>query len=302
MSNILKVKNVSDYSSWLGAENKHPLLSVIDYSTVSPIRHSLNHYSVYGIFLRDDDTAISLTYGCGKYDYKRGTLMCAAPGQVGGKEDNGEMVNISGWALLFHPDLLHGTPLEKGIRDYSFFDYRINEALHMSDEEQAIIVSLMRQIQRELDQPKDKAQNRILVGYIQLILDYCQRFYDRQFLTRQIENSDILMRFESLLKDYFEQNMQLRNGLPSIQYCADKLCMSANYLSDLIKKSTGTPTSNHIRQFVIQRAKNALASGSTIAEVAYSLGFEYPQHFTRMFKNETGITPSEYQRSYTGKK
>ena len=217
-----------------------------------------------------------------------------APGQIGGKEDNGERVSIAGWALLFHPDLLHGFLLEKHIKDYSFFDYRVNEALHMTDEEHDILVSLMRQMREELNKKSDELQNAILVGYIELTLNFCQRFYNRQFVTRKIENSDILVRFDRLLRDYFEDKLQFTLGLPTVQYCADKLCMSPNYFGDVIKKTTGCTASNHIRQFVIQFAKNGLAAGETISQVSDRLGFEYPQHFSRMFKKQEGITPSEY--------
>ena len=167
MSKILKVRNVNDYGRYLGSKEQHPLVSVIDYAEVSPIRHSLNNYSVYGLFLRDDAN-VDLDYGCGKYDYNKGTLLCVAPGQIGGKEDNCERVAIAGWALLFHPDLLHGFPLEKHIKEYSFFDYRVNEALHMTDEEHDILVSLMRQMREELGKNPDELQNAILVGYIEL--------------------------------------------------------------------------------------------------------------------------------------
>ena len=213
MSKILKVRNVNDYARYLGGKEQHPLVCVIDYAEVSPIRHSLNNYSVYGLFLRDD-ADVDLDYGCGKYDYNKGTLLCVAPGQIGGKEDNGERVAITGWALLFHPDLLHGFPLEKHIKEYSFFDYRVNEALHMTDEEHDILVSLMRQMREELGKSPDELQNAILVGYIELTLNFCQRFYNRQFVTRKIENSDILVRFDRLLRDYFEDKLQLTLGLP----------------------------------------------------------------------------------------
>lgn len=295
MSNILKVRNVNDYSRYLGSEEQHPWVCVIDYAEVSPIRHSLNNYSVYGLFLRDD-ADVDLDYGCGKYDYNKGTLLCVAPGQVGGKEDNGEQVAITGWALLFHPDLLHGFPLEKHIRDYSFFDYRVNEALHMTDEEHDIIVSLLRQIREELGKQPDELQNTIIVGYIELTLNFCQRFYNRQFITRKIENSDILVRFNRLLRNYFEEQLQLTHGLPTVQYCADRLCMSPNYFGDVIKKATGDTASAHIRRFIIQLAKNRLAAGETVSQVSDRLGFEYSQHFSRLFKKYEGITPSEYCR------
>ena len=295
MSKILKVRSVNDYGSYLGCPARHPLVCVIDYAEVSPIRHSLNNYGVYALFLRDD-VGVELDYGCGRYDYNKGTLLCVAPGQVGGKEDNGERVSITGWALLFHPDLLRGTPLEKRIRDYSFFDYRVNEALHMSDREHDILVSLMRRMREELDNERDAQQDAILVGYIGLVLNFCQRFYNRQFQSREAENSDILVRFNRLLADYYEQQLQLKLGLPTVQYCADRLCLSPNYFGDVVKRTTGDTASNHIRRFVIRLAKNGLSAGESVAQVADRLGFEYPQHFSRMFRRREGITPSEYSR------
>ena len=293
MSKILKIRNVGDYSRWLGHTDSHPLVSVIDYAEVSPVRHSLNNYGVYGIFFHDK-ADIDLEYGCGKYDYKKGTVICVAPGQIGGREDNGERVDLTGWALLFHPDLLRGTPLERKIKEYSFFDYRINEALHMTDDEHDVLVSLMRQLRAEIERRHDSVQDAILVDYIGLVLNFCRRFYNRQFLTRRLENTDTLMRFDSLLRNYFDEGRQLTLGLPSVQYCADCLCMSAHYFGDLIKRMTGDTAGNHIRQYVIQRAKNSLTTGTGIAQVAYALGFDYPQHFSKMFKQQTGMTPTEY--------
>ena len=293
MAKIMKIRNVGDYSRYVGHTDRHPLVSVIDYAEVSPVRHSLNNYSVYGIFFHDE-AEIDLAYGCGKYDYKKGTVICVAPGQIGGKEDNGEQVMLTGWALLFHPDLLHATHLEKAIKNYSFFDYRVNEALHMTDEEHDVFVSLMGQIRDELQKRHDELQNAIIVGYIELVLNFCQRFYNRQFITRKLENSDILIKFNRLLQDYFEEKIQLTLGIPTVQYCADKLCMSPNYFGDMIKKTTGDTASNYIRQYVIQRAKSDFATGASIAQVADGLGFEYPQHLSRMFKRQEGLSPKEY--------
>ncbi len=293
MTKIRAIKNVSDYSSYVGHTDRHPLVSVINYREVSPVRHSLNNYSVYGIFFHDEAN-IDLSYGCGKYDYKKGTVICVAPGQIGGKEDNGEEVMLTGWALLFHPDLLRGTSLEKSIKNYSFFDYRVNEALHMTDEEHNLLSSLMQQIQDELQKRHDELQDSIIVSYIELVLKFCQRFYNRQFITRKLENTDMLMKFNSLLRNYYEEKKQYSLGLPTVQYCADKLCMSANYFGDVIKKMTGDTPSNYIRQYVIGQAKNGFANGTSITQVAYDLGFEYPQHLSRMFKKQEGITPSEY--------
>lgn len=290
---ILKVNRPSDYSSYLGVADKHPLVSVIEYDRISPVLHTLNDYSVYGIFLRGDDL-VDLTYGCGRYDYKEGTLLAVAPGQLGGTEDNGEKVNLSGWALLFHPDLLQGTRLEKTIGRYTFFDYRINEALHMTEEEKGIITGIMRSIETEVEKPRDSHQDNIIVGYIELMLNFCQRFYDRQFMTRKPENNDLLSRFHAALNDYFSSDTQLQQGAPTIQYMADRLCMSPSYLGDMIKRATGTNASKYIQRLMIQKAKNLISSGLSISQTAYSLGFDYPQHFSRFFKRLEGITPKEY--------
>lgn len=295
MSKILKVSKPSDYSSWVGKTDSHELVSVINYSEVSPIHHSLNRYEVYGLFLQGENNGIDLVYGTGKYDYSDGTLICVAPGQIGGKEDDGELVNLSGWALLFHPDILQGTGLEKDIKDFSYFDYRINEALHMSEEERQIMVGLFQQIENELRFPADTMQNRIIAGFINLVLRYAQRFYNRQFISRTVSNNGTLTKFEKLLKDYFEKDEQLKNGVPTVQYCSEQLNMSASYLSDVIKKATGETANYHIKQYVVQLAKNRLVSGMNSSEVAYSLGFDYPQHFSRTFKKVTGETPSEYR-------
>lgn len=296
MAKILKVNKTSDYSAYLGQTDRHPLLTVIDYSEISPIHHSLNHYSVYGIFVQENN-GLDLTYGCGKYDYRDGSLICVAPGQIGGKEDNGDTVSIGGWALLFHPDLIHGTPLEKEIRNYTFFDYSVNEALHMNEKEHDIIVAILRRIRTEIEDPRDDFQNEILVSYISLLLKYCQRFYHRQFITRKLSNNDILSKFDRFLKNYFSDENLKGKGLPTVNICAEHLCMSTNYFSDLIKKMTGESPGRQIRRYIIRQIKNELASGLSVAEAAYKLGFEYPSHLSRMFKKETGMTPTDYIQS-----
>ena len=296
MTKILNVNKTSDYSGYHGVTDLHPLITVIDFSEISPIRHSLNRYGVYGVFVQEDND-LDLTYGCGRYDYKDGSLICVAPGQIGGKEDNGERASIGGWALLFHPDLIHGTLLEKEIRHYSFFDYSVNEALHMNEKEHDIVVAIFKRIKSEIRDSHDSFQNDILVGYISLLLKYCQRFYNRQFITRKLSNNDILSRFDSFLSGYFAESRQMNDGLPTVNICAEYLCLSTNYFSDLIKKMTGESAGRLIRQFIVRQIKNELASGLTVAEAAYKLGFEYPAHLSRMFKKETGMTPTDYIRS-----
>lgn len=293
---ILKVNKTSDYSRYHGLTDRHPLITVIDFSEISPISHSLNKYGVYGVFVQEDND-LDLMYGCGKYDYKDGSLICVSPGQIGGKEENGERVSIGGWAMLFHPDLIRGTQLEKDITNYSFFDYSVNEALHMNEKEREFVVSIFKRIKSEIENPHDDLQNDILVSYISLLLKYCQRFYNRQFLTRKLSNNDILSKFDSFLKEYFTENRHTSSGLPTVSICAEHLCMSVNYFSDLIKKMTGESAGRHIRQFIIRQIKNELASGLTVAEAAYKLGFEYPAHLSRMFRKETGITPTQYIQS-----
>ncbi|MDE7397362.1 MAG: helix-turn-helix domain-containing protein [Muribaculum sp.] len=294
MSKILKVNKPSDYSAWVGQTDSHELISVINYSEVSPVRHSLNNYDVYGLFLQGKEEGMDLVYGTGKYDYSEGTLICVAPGQLGGKEDNGEFVNLTGWAVLFHPDILQGTGLETDIKNFTFFDYRINEALHMTAEERDVIIALIKQLDNELKFPSDSMQNRIIAGFINLLLRYAQRFYNRQFISRTVINNDILSRFERLLKDYYDNEKQLTEGVPTVQYCSEKLHMSPSYLSDVIKRTTGDTANHYIKRYVIQIAKNKLVSGMNSSEVAYSLGFDYPQHFARTFKKMTGKTPTNY--------
>ena len=294
MSKILKVSNVGDYIRYVGEQEQHPLVGIIDYAALSPVRHSLNNYGVYGVSMHEH-LSVDLTYGCGKYDYRNGgTVICVAPGQIGGKEDNGERIDLDGWALLFHPDFLHGTSLEKEIRSFSFFDYNVNEALHTSSEEFEILASFMRRIKQELEGNRDGMQDAIIVDYISLLLNYCKRFYERQFLTRKIANADTLQRFHAVLEAYYTQENPFQSGLPTVAYCADQLCMSAGYLGDLVRRHTGDTAINYIHRFILQKAKSLLSAGKTITEVAYDLGFAYPQHLSRLFKKKEGLSPSEY--------
>ena len=289
---ILKVHNVNDYARYIGAPVLHPLVSVIHYDELEHCRHSLNNYDVYGIFI-GDETLEELTYGLTTYDLHRHALMCVAPGQIGGKADTGEEIQTKGWALLFDPELIHGTDLEHRMPSYTYFSYNTNEALLMTAEHRLTIVNLLETLRKELPNA-DGQTPYIIVAYLQLILEYIARYYAGQLSSQVQSSSDLLTRFENLLKRYYEEGQQLTYGLPSVKYCAQELFLSPNYFGDLIKQMTDDTAGNIIRRFVMQQAQKLLISGVGITSTAEQLGFEYPQHFTRMFKKHFGVSPSQY--------
>lgn len=289
---ILKVHNVNDYARYIGAPVLHPLVSVIHYDELEHCRHSLNNYDVYGIFI-GDETLEELTYGLTTYDLHRHALMCVAPGQIGGKADTGEEIQTKGWALLFDPELIHGTDLEHRMPSYTYFSYNTNEALLMTAEQRLTIVNLLETLRKELPDT-DGQTPYIIVAYLQLILEYIARYYAGQLSSQVQSSSDLLTRFENLLKRYYEEGQQLTYGLPSVKYCAQELFLSPNYFGDLIKQMTDDTAGNIIRRFVMQQAQKLLISGVGITSTAEQLGFEYPQHFTRMFKKHFGVSPSQY--------
>ena len=294
MSDIIKISAVHDFNALLGVEDQHPLVSVIDFSAYPPRSLFRALHGVYGIFLREDEPD-NIVYGCSQYGLDKGTLIAIAPGQVGGSEDTGYPVQRKGWALLFHPDLLRGTTLGTKMKKYTFFSYEVNEALHVQADERATIVSCLRAIQTELDSPADAYSQSIIVAYIEVLLNHCMRFYGRQFAAQKAENRDLLMRFDRLLTDYYSSGEQYKHGIPGVQKIAEQLAMSANYFSDLVKRATGETPSEHIRRFLVDRSKELLADqNKTVSEVAYELGFNYPHHLSRLFKNSTGMSPTEY--------
>ncbi|MDE5623394.1 MAG: helix-turn-helix transcriptional regulator, partial [Alistipes sp.] len=249
----------------------------------------------YTLFLKDVKCG-NLIYGRQYYDYQEGTIVAIAPGQVAGVEDNGEEFQPKGWALVFHPDLIRGTSLGRSIRNYSFFSYEANEALHLSEQEREIVIDCLHKIRTETEHAVDKHTQRLITANIELLLDYCVRFYERQFITRSNVNNDLLMRFESLLDAYFASERPQSEGLPSVRYFAEQLHLSANYFGDLIKKETGRTAQEHIQLKLIDVAKERIFDvRKSVSEVAYELGFKYPQHFTRLFKKLTGLTPKEYR-------
>lgn len=294
-SQLLNIETVSQYNDMLGVETLHPLVSVIDLSTAKPMRHMRHTFSFYVVFLKDEKNC-ELIYGRQRYDYQKGSVICLAPGQVIGIEDTGEEFQPKGWALCFDPELIRGTPLGRNMSEYSFFSYEVNEALHLSEHERTLFVNCLEIIKMELGQPVDRLSKRLMAANIELLLNYCLRFYERQFTTRKSINRDILMRFESFLNQYFEQGKAMTDGLPSVNLCASELCLSAGYFGDLIKKETGKSAQTYIQQKVINIAKERILNPRyTITQVAYELGFQYPQHFTRLFKRVTGKTPNEYK-------
>lgn len=292
---VENIETIAAYNELLGVETLHPLVSVIDLSRVRPMRHARHTFGFYTVFLKEVKCG-DLIYGRQYYDYREGTVVCLAPGQVVGVEDNGQTFRPRGWALCFHPDLIRGTSLGSRIAEYSYFSYEVNEALHLSQREREIFVDCLRKIGHELEHAIDRLSRRLIATNIELLLDYCLRFYERQFITREQANNDILSRFESLLRDYFESGRARQEGLPTVRWCAGELCLSANYFGDLIKKETGRTAQEHIQLELIDRAKEMILNPrNSIAQVAYELGFQYPQHFTRMFKKVVGMTPNDYR-------
>lgn len=295
MNDIKIIDSVQQCNDYFGVETLHPLVSVIEGRKGKPLHYCRKLYNIYIVLIKDTDCG-SLKYGRNIYDYQQGAMLFLAPGQIMGSKDDGELHQPEGWILAFHPELLHGTPLIQMMNHYSYFSYTANEALHLSEQERKTVIECMEKVNVELQHPIDKHSKSIIVDNIKLLLDYCIRFYDRQFITRENINHDILTRFENLLNDYFNSDAPSKEGIPSVQYCADKLCLSANYFSDLLKKETGLSALKHIQQKTLDVAKERVySSEKSISEISYDLGFPYPQHFSRWFKKMAGYTPQEYR-------
>lgn len=298
-NSIISLDSVDKYNRLFGLETLHPLVSVVNLSeaTKFPTHFTIN-YGVYALYLKETVCG-DIRYGKQTYDYQEGTITSFAPGQVADIE-MAEGVKPKAYGILFHPDLIKGTPLGSEIKRYSFFSYKSNEALHISDDEKKIIMDCLSKIQMELEHAIDRLSKRLIAGNIQLLLDYCLRFYERQFNTRAVVNKDILSRFESLLDDYFDNGRTRTEGLPTVKYFADKVFLSPNYFGDLIKKETGKTAQEYIQTRLIDAAKEMIAgSDKTMSQIAYELGFQYSQHFNRLFKKNVGYTPNEYRRLQT---
>lgn len=296
---IIQIDSVDAYNKQWGCETLHPLVTVVNHTKpmTSDMNHSRLNYGLYALFLKQG-AGCSIRYGREKYDYQEGTVVSFKPGQVVEIEWDESRPMPPSRGLLFHPDLLHGTQLGRRINNYTFFDYDQREALHLSEREQRMVVELFDRIEEELQHPIDKHSQTLITDAIGLLLDYCMRYYDRQFITRHKVNSDILTAFHQQLREYFVSGHPERNGLPTVAYFADKACLSPNYFGDLISKESGITAQRHIQDAVIERSKQLLVETRLpISEVAYQLGFQYSQHFTRLFKAKTGMTPNEYRLS-----
>ena len=300
MDKVHLFNTVSEYNLFNNHETLHPLVSILDLSKAMPrswdgAKTVKINYGVYGVFLKEIKCG-DLRYGCNYYDYQEGTLVFVSPGQVIEVETTGEVYQPKGHVLIFHPDLIHGTALGRHINDYSFFGYHSNEALQLSEKERQIVMDCFSKISFELSQTIDKHSKKLIVSNIELFLDYCLRFYDRQFITRDKVHKGTLEKFESLLNDYYLSDKPQTSGIPSVAYCAGELNLSANYFGDLIKKETGKTAQEYIQSKVIDVAKEKIFDHSkSVSQIAYELGFKYPQHFTRLFKQRVGQSPNEYR-------
>ncbi len=293
---IIRIKSLSKIFKGMGFEEpKHPLIGVIDASKMVMPEEMRNQKVVsdyYAVMMKDADCGMQ--YGRNYYDFEEGVLVFIGPGQVMSASNDVKVNN--GWMLFFHPDLIRQSNLGKHINDYSFFSYDVYEALHLSKKEEGILNDCISKIEYELDQNIDGHSQALLVSNLELLLNYCNRFYERQFHTRSHSNKDVVSEVEQLIREYYNENKQLKDGSPTIQYFADKVNLSANYLSDLLKKETGRNTKEHINDYVVELAKTKLLnSQGSVSEIAYDLGYNYPHYFSRVFKQKTGLTPQKYR-------
>lgn len=295
MEQVERIDTVKQYNQTVGVDTLHPLVSVVDFDEMPTYQYFRRYMGIYAVFLKYIKCG-DIKYGCQNYDYEDGTLVFISPGQIYGINSKGKVIKPSGKALVFHPDLIAGTDLGRKIKNYTFFLYEVNEALHLSKKERAIVNDCFGKIIYEINQNIDRHSKTLIVSNIELLLNYCMRFYDRQFITRSNVNKDILIRFENLLNDYFQSDKCQALGLLTVNWCAEQLHLSTNYFGDLIKKETGNTALDYIQSRVIDAAKvMILDNNKSISDIAFQLGFKYQQHFTRLFKQKTGRTPVEYR-------
>lgn len=297
--NIQNIASISQLHEMFGfAKPTHPLISIIDVSKWEIPEHYVGvkyTSSLYAIALKDK--SCGLQYGRHSYDFNEGVLIFTAPDQVQSVSKAQALNEIRGWMLFFHPDLIRGTALGENIDDFGFFSYDVHEALHLSDAEQKTIGDCVTLIQHEIAERIDNHSKSVILSSLELLLNLSKRYYERQFNTRSAQNSDVVSQFQSLLKAYYKSGQFTETGIPSVEYFSDKIHLSGNYLSDLLKKETGYSLKDQVNNFIVEKAKSLLLSETeSVSSIAYSLGFNYPHYFSRLFKNKTGLTPQEYKK------
>ena len=301
MKSIVHLSSISDVHTALGiAPPRHPLVSVIQIDEAITNYDYGDHTYIYDFYQVAFKSGIKgdILYGRNSYDFEQGSMVFTKPSQAQQYSNTQELEGESGWVLLFHPDLIRPYDVGQNIEQYSFFSYDTNEALHVSEQEKKLLVDLIGQIEKEYCNNIDKHTQKLIVSNIELILDYCTRFYDRQFYVRSNHNLDLLSKLDSLLKNYFEDETSLELGLPTVKYFSEQMNMSASYLSDMLKNATGRNAQQYIQDYLLERAKNQLlGTQDQISQIAYGLGFDYPQHFSKLFKSKVGVSPAEYRKA-----
>lgn len=302
MSETVKINSVNKLHEFYGYPDKpaHPLITLIDFSKIdlNSIKSGTRKiFGFYSIALKKVKGA-GVIYGRKDYDFSEASLLCMAPEQLSIVTDIEKDAFMEGWGLYFHPELIRSSPLNAKMKEYSFFSYNMNEALHLSNSEKNTIYSVVQTIYEEFSGKLDHYSHDLIASNIEVLLNYCNRYYGRQFITRSHHSKGIVSQFEQLLNNYFESDQAKLNGLPSVKYCADQLHLSSNYLGDLLKQETGKNAIDHIHYYLIERAKNLLLTSSgSISEIAYDLGFEQRQSFSKLFKKKTGMSPKDYVNS-----
>jgi len=298
---FIKINSVSELHKLMGIPKpKHPLVSLINYNDVhlSAIENSVKVILNFYMVSIKHNADCKFSYGQNYYDFDEGVLAFMEPGQIASTTQS-ENEQPDGWLLIFHPDLIRNYPIGKTIKNYGFFSYAVNEALHLSESEEAMIEGIFKNIEKEYNHSIDQFSQDVMVSQIELLLNYSNRFYNRQFITRKTASSDLLTKMEMLLDEYFNSDKILESGLPTVQFFAGRLNLSANYLSDMLRALTGQSTQQHIHNKLIEKAKEALSTTSlSVSEIAYQLGFEHPQSFSKLFKTKMNVSPLEYRASF----
>lgn len=295
------IHSISEQHRILGLPRPvHPLVSVFDFDEMDPMYADSSMdmlvMNMYCISLKRNVIG-KVRYGQGFCDFDEGIMFCTAPGQV--TANVSEDHRPSGCCAVFHPDFIRAHPLSQRMKEYGFFDYAVNEALHLSEQEESLVLSVMKMLRDEISGRPDAYSEDVIIAHLELLLSYGQRFYGRQFFTRKPATSDVLVRLEKLLSDYFASDRPMAEGLPTVSYLAGELNFSDNYLSDLLKSLTGQNTQQHIHRFVIESAKVLLTQTQlSVSEIGFKLGFEFPQSFSRLFKSKTSVTPVKFRASF----